>query len=499
MRIAVGGIEHESATFTPVNTPLSLFLREHHYFEGDALLERLGDTNTVVDGFLAGVRRHGQTVVPLIWTQAPSGGQPTLETHNELKRRLLDRLTTQLPVDGVLLSLHGSYSAQGLDDADGDITKSVRQLVGPDCPIITVHDLHCNIGPDMVDNATALIVMDTYPHVDMSERGAEAADMIVRTIDGEIRPTVGWYSIPMFWNAAKMVTAEPPMSLAFERVSRTEQQPGVLTASLGLGYQWADVCVAGASTMVVTDNDLPAAKAQAGELATWLWEHRDDWLCPQISAAEGLEQGERIGKFPIILADQADNPGGGAPSDSTEILRLFVERDLQDAAVLYIVDPESVRQANAAGIGSTVQLNVGGKSMDLVGPPVPMNAEVLALTDGRFVYDGPMFKNLETSLGESALIRQRGIYVVLITEPNQPIDLAFSRTLGLDCRKMSYLSLKSAAHFRSGFGSFAGSIFNVDTASPLTQDFSKLPFHRLGRKIYPMDRDTRFDVQDCNR
>ena len=494
MRIAVGGIEHESSNFTPVETPLSLFLCEHHFFDGESLLERPGDTNTIVDGFLAGVRRHGQTVVPLLWAKAPSGGQPTLETHNTIKNRLLDQLARQLPVDGVLLSLHGAYSAQGVDDADGDITKAVRGLVGSDCPIITVHDLHCNIGPDMVDYATALIVEDTYPHTDMAERANEAVDMIVRTIAGEIQPTVGWCSIPLFWNAAKMITAESPMSAVIEQLWKIEQEPGVLTASVGVGYQWADVGVAGTSALVVTDNDLSAASQHANKLGRWIWKHRDDWLCPQLSAAEGLGQGEKNGKYPIILADQADNPGGGAPSDSTEILRLFIERDLQNAAVLYIVDPESVQQAKSVGVGSTAEFKVGGKSHELVGPPVSMTAEVLALTNGHFIYDGPMFKNVETTLGDSALIRQRGVYVVLITLPNQPIDLAFSRTLGLDCSEMRYLCLKSTGHFRSGFGPIAGSIFNVDTLSFLTQDFSKLPFRRLGRKIYPMDKDTIFEI-----
>lgn len=494
MRIAIGAIEHESSSFTPVETPLSLFLRQHHYFEPESLLQRPGNTNTIVDGLINGVRKHGQTIVPLLWAKAPSGGQPTLETHEYVKNRLLAFLQPQLPVDGVLLSLHGAYSVQGIEDADGDITKAVRKLVGPACPIITVHDLHSNIGPDMVENATALIVEDTYPHTDMAERGEEAADMIVKTIRGEISPTVSWCSIPLFWNAAKMITAEPPMSTAMEQVFQIEQEPGVLTASLSVGYQWADVSVAGTSTLVVTDNDLVGAKQKAEKLGSWIWQHREDWMCPPLAATKALADGERIGKYPIILADQADNSGGGAPGDSTEVLRLFVEHDLQDAAVLYIVDPESVEQAQTAGVGNTVELRVGGKSHEMLGPPVTMNAEVLSLTDGHFIYDGPMFKNLETTVGNSALIRQRGIHVVLITLPNQPIDLAFSRTLGLDCTKMKYLCLKSTGHFRSGFSSFAGSIFNVDTASPLSQDFSKLPFQRLGRKIYPMDMDTTFEI-----
>jgi microcystin degradation protein MlrC len=187
------------------------------------------------------------------------------------------------------------------------------------------------------------------------------------------------------------------------------------------------------------------------------------------------------------LADQADNPGGGAPADSTEVLRLFVEKNLRDAAVLYVVDPESVAVAKQAGVGATVRLQIGGKSDPLLGPPVSMTVEVMALSDGHFVYDGPMYAGRDEYLGDSALVRQDGLYIILISEMVQPIDLAFPRSLGLDCRRLRYICVKSTGHFRSGFGPIAGAIFNVDAQGFLTQDFKRLPFRRLGRKVYPME------------
>ena len=368
MRIPVGGIEHESSNFTPVETPLPLFLRQHHYWEGKSLAQRPGDTNTIVDGFLKGLRRQNAEVVPLIWAKAPSGRQPTLETHEELKKRLMERLRAALPVDGVLLSLHGAYSVQGLDDGDGDVLKAVRGTVGPDCPVISVHDLHSNIGPDMVHNATALIVEDTYPHVDMAERAMEAATMLVRTVRGEIRPTLGWRPIPLLWSAPHMITAEEPMSTAMRQVFDLEAETGVLTASLSVGYQWVDSDINGASTLVITDNDPAAAQQKADRLARWIWERRQTWICSPLAPADALDQGEAIGKYPIILADQSDNPGGGAPSDSTEILRLFMDMDLQDAAVLYMVDPQTVQEAKRAGVGNTVEVQVGGEIAPAVRP-----------------------------------------------------------------------------------------------------------------------------------
>ena len=346
----------------------------------------------------------------------------------------------------------------------------------------------------MVDNATALIVEDTYPHVDMAERGVEAAHMMVRTVRGEIQPTLAWRSIPLFWAAAKMITAEEPMRLVIDRLHELERQPGVLTASVGVGYQWADVNCAGASTLVVTDNDPAGAQRRADDLARWIWERKETWQRKPLSPVRALAQGEALGKYPIILADQADNPGGGAPSDSTEILRLFLERRLQEAVVLHIVDPETVRTALRAGVGRRVEVEVGGKSHPLVGPPVPMRAEVVAVSNGRFVYDGPMFAGLGGDHGDSVLLRQDGVYVAVITLGHQPMDLAFSRELGLDCARMRYICVKSTGHFRSGFEPIAGSIFNVDASSVFTQDFSKLPFKRLGRKIYPMQPDATFEI-----
>ena len=494
MRIAVGGIEHESSNWSPRETHLEEFFNNTRSATTEELKVRPGDANTIVDGLLKGTREQGGQVVPLVWCQAPSGHQPTLETHQRLKEELLMPLRAAAPVDGVLLSLHGSYSVQGLEDGDGDVLVDVRQVVGPDCPIIAVHDLHSNISETMVQNATALIVEDTYPHTDMAERGIEAAKMMAGTIRGEIRPTLGWRSIPLFWAAVKMISAEQPMKELIDKLHELETQTGILTASVGVGYQWADVACAGASTLVVTDGDEQAAQDYADNLAQWIWQRRDDWQCPLLSPADALERGEAIGKYPIILADQADNPGGGAPSDSTEILQLFLDRKLQDAAVLYIVDPDAAAQATAAGVGAVVDLDVGGKSLAPGGDPVKMTAEVLAINDGKFVYDGPMFENLVGHHGNSALIRQDGVYVVIISEPHQPIDLACPRSLGIDCQNLRYICVKSTGHFRSGFGSIAGSIFNVDASGALTQHFSTLPFTRLGRKVYPMDPDTVFEV-----
>lgn len=482
MRVAVGGIEHESCSF--ISTPTS---REDFRSVPGCEFEKLGDANNIIDGLVRGIRETGLEMVPLYWAHAGSGGCCSEETYRTLKEELFEPLRASLPVDGVLLTLHGSFSVVGLDDADGDILSGVRELVGPKCPIIAVHDLHSNISSARVRSANALIVERTYPHIDMAERGLEAARLMSRLLRGEVRPTMRFRSLPLFWAGTKMITGMPPMSQAIDQLSLLVKDPRVLTASISVGYQWADGPATGASTIVVTDDDGIAAQELADSLARWIWNRRATWQQEVLTPEQALEMGVHAGRYPIILADQADNTGGGAPGDSTEILRMFLNKDFRDAAVLYMVDPKTVTSAWQAGVGATIQVQAGGKSNPLLGPPVPMIAEVLALSDGHFVYDGPMWAGIHENLGRSALLRQGGVSVIFISEKRQPIDLAFARSLGLDCKSLRYISVKSTGHFRSGFGPIAGSIYNVDAIGLLTHEYTRLPFKRLGRSVYPLD------------
>ena len=323
----------------------------------------------------------------------------------------------------------------------------------------------------------------------MAERGREAADLIVQTIRGQVRPVSAIRQLPLFWSAACQVTAHPPIDEAFRLVHEMETRPGILSITLATGFPWADVPEMGASVIVVADGDESLAQSTAEELGDWIWERRARWHCDPPTVKEGLAAGEQIGRFPILLADQADNTGGGAAGDSTEVLQTFIDLDLPDSLVLYIVDPETADAAHTAGVGATISVDVGGKSDPIQGPPVPMNCEVVALTEGAFQYDGPMYAGLTGNMGRSAWLRQRGVNVVVVHAREQPLDPAFARTLGIDCAAMKYISVKSAAHFRSGFEAIAGSIHNVNARAIHTHDFGQLKYQRLTRDYYPLHTD----------
>ncbi|MCC6507847.1 MAG: M81 family metallopeptidase [Pirellulaceae bacterium] len=495
MRIAVGGIEHETCGFAVPARPAdatTLMSVARHVRYGEEL-RSLGDANTIVDGFVRGVRETGHELVPLLWIDANTSSPVTRESLDRAVEDLLERLRKALPVDGVLLSLHGSFAAQGVDDADGEVLARVRELVGPNIPVMAVHDLHCNLSTVMAQAANVMVVERTYPHIDMAERAVHAARIMARTVTGEVRPTMAVRYLPLLWSAARMIDAEPPMSDAVQMLRALDQRPGVLSSSIGVGYQWIDNPTVGASVIVVTENDEALAERYADELAKWVWDRRSQWRRDPLTPSAAIAQGEQLGKYPIVLAEQGDNTGGGASGDATEILRLFIEQKLVPSAVLYMVDPDVAAQAVAAGAGAEIDVLLGGKSQPLVGPPVPMRVRVHAVSNGRFTYDGPMWAGVVGELGPSAWLEQDGVHVAVVSGRHQPVDLAFCRSLGLDCRQMRYLAVKSTGHFRSGFGPIAGSIFNVDTASALVHDFRRLPYTRLGRSMYPIDMDVRWE------
>ena len=299
------------------------------------------------------------------------------------------------------------------------------------------------------------------------------------------------HQIPMLWGMNQVTAHRADVRERSRNCTEIEALPGVVCASIATCFPLADVACMGASVYVVTDGDTALAQSCADELGEWLYERRHDWHTRRRSTREVLEQVHADGRFPAVLADRDDNTGGGSPGDSTGMLRAFVDAGLRDACVLYVVDAESVAACHAAGVGATVELRVGGKSSPLQGEPLPMRARVVAVSDGRFRYEGPMYTGIDASMGPSAHIEQNGLHVLLVTIREQPFDTAFARTLDLDPQTLRYVGVKSAAHFRAGFESWAGAVHEV--AEPSVHSPWNVTFGNLGRRVFPLDEAGRFD------
>ena len=484
MRVATGCISHETSTFTPVPTTWESFSERFGFLRGAEILKTFRGTNTPVGGFIEGADAHGFELVPTIFGQPQPSGPMSRALLDQILGELVAALERAGPLDGVLLEIHGSMVAEGIDDADGHILAAVRRAVGPGVPVLAQLDIHANVSAAMVEAADALIGRETYPEVDMAPRGRECADVLVRIRAEGLRPAMALHQIPMIWGM-NQVTAHSPMREAIAELHRIEAVPGVICASIATGYALADAPDMGASVYVVTEGDGELAQGLADELGEWIFQRRADWHYSRPSASEAVAGARQAGRFPVIVADRDDNTGGGSPGDSTGLLRAFIDAGLRDACVLYMVDTEAAAACHRAGVGAVLDLEVGGKSSPLQGSPCPMRARVEAVSDGRFKYDGPMYEGLEGDMGLSAHICQEGVHVLLVSRREQPFDTAFSRTLGLDPQRMQWVGVKSAAHFRAGFESWAGAIHLV--SEPSVHSEGRLTFERLGRQVYPID------------
>ena len=488
MRVAIGGISHESSTFTPVQTTRQSY-QERFLFEGDAILRTFHQTNTPIGGFIAGAEAHDFKLIPTLFASPQPSAPTPRPLYDELLGRLLQGIADALPLDGVLLELHGSMAvgdldaADGLGDAEGHLLAAVRDTVGPEVAVVAQLDIHSNVSQRMVSMADVLIGRETFPEVDMAARGRECADVLARIVRDGLRPTMALHQVPMVWGL-NQVTAHAPMRDAIAELHRIEAQPGVVCGSIATCFFLADVPDMGASVYIVTDNDQALAQSHADQLGDWIYARRESWQLELHSARDALEKAQAAGHYPIVVADMRDNTGGGSAGDSTGVLRTFIDLKLQDACILYVVDPAAAARCQQAGVGTRLTLEVGAKSSPLQGRPVTMDVEVVALSDGAFRYDGPMYAGLSGHMGPSAHVVQRGIHVLLVSQREQPFDTAFARTLGLDPRQMRYICVKSSAHFRAGFEPWAGAIHVV--AEPSVHSLPDLPFRRLGRDLYPL-------------
>jgi microcystin degradation protein MlrC len=486
MRIATGGISHETSTFTTVPTTIASAEDRQGYQRGQEMLDKYRGANTPIGGFIEGAEAHGFELVPTtFWEAHPSAPLPRADFDSILSH-LISGIEATGDIDGVLLELHGAMVAEGIPDGEGHILSAVRDLVGPTIPIVAQLDIHSNVSALMIEKADALAGRETYPEVDMAERGRECADILVRIVREGLRPTMALHQIPLVWGM-NQVTAHQPMRDAIKYLHEVESRPGIVSASIATCYPLADVPDMGASVYVVSDDDTELAQACANELGQWIFERREEWQLHRPSTAEAIELAESEQNYPVIFADRDDNTGGGSPGDSTGMLRAFIDAGLRDACVLYIVDPEAVQACHNAGVGTKLNLDVGAKSTSLQGSPVHMDVEVLAVSDGTFHYDGPMYAGLEGYMGPSAHIVQDGIHVLLVNGREQPFCTAFARSLDLDPKQMRYIGVKSAAHFRAGFESWAGAIHVVAEPSVHNPADGKLAFKNLGRKLYPFD------------
>ena len=433
----------------------------------------------------------GIELIPLLWTFANPSGIVKQTTYDTLKAEFLDRLRDAGKIDGVLLDLHGAMTVEEIEDGEGDLMAAVHDLVG-ELPIITTLDLHANIGPQMVKNSDIIIGYDTYPHVDMYDRGYEAAQLLVKIIKGSVKPTMAYRQLPLLTPPPGQCTMRQPMIDVLKNLHALEEQPGVETATLAMGFPFADISIAGVTVLVTTNGNQTLADKLADEFSTTIWGMRKEIQGNLVSIEEAIEYANKSEGKPIVLSEGSDNPGGGAPCDGTHILRAFIDADMRDTVFAIIADPESVKHAIEAGVGNTVSLKVGGKTDPRHGEPIALNGYVKLITDGTFVHKGPMSRGIKSGMGMTVVLIVGGIEIILTEERTQPFDAEVLRSVGIEPTDRKIIVLKSAVHFRADYTPIAHEILDVDTPGIHSPNLLNYSYKNVRRPIYPLDENAEF-------
>jgi microcystin degradation protein MlrC len=316
MRVAIGGISHESSTFSTVPTTLQHFY-ERGYHEGNDLLETFTGTKSALGGFIDAARVADYEVTPTLMASAVPAGPVTADATETLTNRLADRIRQAMesgPLDGVLLSLHGAMVSELDDDGESYIVRSVRNVVGPDLPVIVELDLHGNITEELVDLASMCIAYDEYPHTDPYERGYEAGIHMAEIVRGGKKPTPVIVKVPLLTAIQRQHTHADPM-LTFKRLAReVEHERGIMNVSYLPGFPFADIEPTNFSIIVTADNNLEQARDAANRHGTYLWSIRDQFEVRPVPVDQAVTQAMSADVKPIVLADISDNPGGGGPA-----------------------------------------------------------------------------------------------------------------------------------------------------------------------------------------
>jgi len=494
LRIATGTISHETNTFCVHPTTLDNFKYDTlaprsvktGYLNAKDFFEEFTGTKSVAGGFIDASRNLGFELVPTVWADATPGGTVAKETFDCLLSALLKALREYGKVDGVLLGLHGGGYSEVHTDLEGKVLKKVQAVVGKDTPVITTLDLHANVSQLMVDVACALVGYDTYPHVDMYERAIEAAEILVSTVKGQVKPTMAMEKPPLIIPLQGQFTGKYPMNKLIEKAHQIEKEKGVLNVTVSACFPLTDCIDTGTSLIVTTNNDMDLAKAKAKELADLAWNLRKDFLVTPTPINQAVKEAMSE-KGLTILADIGDNPGAGGATDGTALLEALIKADAKNTVVAVIRDPEAVAKAIRAGVGNQITMKIGGKTDRFHGDPLEVTGYVRLISDGLFRHRGPMATGVEMRMGKTVVLDVKGIDVILTELRIQPMDLQLYRSVGIEPSEKQIVVVKSSVHYRAAHTPIAKKIIEVDTPGITGPNLKRYLFKKVRRPIFPLD------------
>jgi microcystin degradation protein MlrC len=493
-RVGVMGFIHESNTFSVTPTTYEHF-EQISLTRGKELIERWTGGKHELSGFLEGAESNGLEPVPLVAAFAMPSGAVVRETFEAIAEQTIDALKAAMPVDGLYLGLHGATVSEEFPDADGEMARRMREVVGPDVPVVMTLDLHANVSPKMVANADATTIYRSNPHLDQKARGLEAASLLGRTLRGEIRPVQALECPPLIISIAKQYTDEDPAKGLYEDVESVLKWPGILSASVAMGFYYADVEEMGATFLAVADHDRDLARKAARWMAQRAWDRREEFRAELPSAAEAVAMAMEAAEAPVVLLDIGDNVGGGSPGDSTLILAEIVAQKASNAMVV-LFDAESVARCVEAGVRNQVNLQVGGKTDGRHGSPVSVQGRVRMISDG--IFQEPEVRHGgwgSFDQGVTAVVETPEQHTLILTSVKMaPVSLEQVKSLGVKPESKKILVAKGVIAPRAAYNPVAARTILVDTPGATCVNPAGFTFHHRRRPIYPLELEAQYPL-----
>ncbi len=480
MRVFAGGIETETNTFSPMPTGLADF-EVIRAADLDETMD-LGGFGGPFNIFRRRCQERGWDYIFSLYAFAQPAGTTVRWVYESLRDELLSALEAAMPVDIVLLPLHGAMVAEGYDDCETDIVTRVRGIVGPDAKIGVELDLHCDLTQTLIDMTDAVVIFKEYPHVDINDRAEELFSIIADAAEGKTQPTMAIFDPKMI---GLYLTPFEPMRAFVDAMIAREKEPAVLSLSLAHCFPWGDVPTCGTQMLAITDDDPNLAARLAGEFGEKLFAMRHELDPNSLPLDQALDKALARESGLVVIADQSDNAGGGAPSDSTFALRALLERGATDAALGMIWDPVAVQVAMSAGAGATLDLRLGGKMGPMSGDPLDLRVTVSGIIpDMKQQWtqtEGPV----AIDCGDSVALRCQGIDIIVNSQRGQVFSPTVFSNFGIDPQSKRLLVVKSTQHFYAGFSPIADEIIYMAGPGAIPPLFREIPYQRADLNKYP--------------
>ena len=495
-RVGIIALLHESNTFLHQPTTIEHFTA-NLLVSGAAVLQAFQGTPHEVGGFLQALAEDPDTEpVGIFAARAMPYGTITADCWNQLMQQLQDSLQHAGPLDGLLVAPHGATVAESAADADGCWLQLVRRLVGPQLPIVGTLDLHANVSLQMVTACDALFGYRTNPHLDQFARGLEAGRCLLNALHTGIRPVMAFRQLPLCVNIERQATAEQQGQRLWQTAERLQSHPEMLSVSCLYGFPYSDVPEMGASVIAVARQHLQVAETAAAEMANMWWAQRDEFTGQLISVRQAIELALQVRQQephrPVGLLEMGDNVGGGSPGDGTWVAHGWREFGAGPCLTV-LADPDVVKLAVAAGIGSTLRINIGGKlDPQRHGPPLPDDWTIHSLSDGRFSESQPRHGGYsQFNQGPTAVLHgASGLTVVATTLRVAPLSLQQVLSQQLNPADFAAIILKGVHAPVAAYAPVCSRLIRINTSGVTTADLTELQFKQRRHPLFPWELTT---------